>query len=66
MEDAKGLSVTSSSHTVSSMILRKAFTSGLGQVPAAADRFMSEADASKEPSSDIDNNSIHAAHKRES
>ena len=27
--------------------------------------FMSEADASEKPSSDIDSNSMHAAHKRE-
>ena len=67
MEDAEGLSVASSSRTVSSlMILCKAFTSGLGKFPAAADRFASEADASEEPSSDIDNNSTRSAQKWES
>ena len=64
MEDAEGLTVASSSRTVSLMVLRKAFTSGLGKVPAAADRFASEADASEEPSSDIDNNSTHSAQVR--
>ena len=57
MEDAQGFSVTTSSHTVSLMILCKASTS------KDAD-FTSEADVSEEPSSDIDNKSMHAAHKQ--
>ena len=49
MEDAEDLSVASSSRTVSLIILRKTLhVPGLGKVPAAADCFASEADASKE------------------
>ena len=48
----------SSSHTISLMILSKESTTKVAD-------FASEADAFKEPFSDIDNNSMHTVHKWE-
>ena len=58
IEDAEDFSVASSSCTVFLMSLRKSSTSKVTD-------FASKADASEEPSSDIDNNSMQVAHKWE-